>query len=117
MSEQPETDHKNRGLWITVIVEVIMIVAIGAYNIYEIRRSSELVQKKIQGLADFSARQGEKLDRMTTALEIYVGKKFSTTNLTGTNTASADQRIDKAIEFLEAWKKKEREAVTNGSVT
>ena len=107
-SQQTEPGQKNTALWVTVIIEAIMIVAIGAYNIYEIRRSSELVQKKIQGLADYSARQGEKLDRMTTALELYVGKRFSIDDSTGTNTVATDQRIEKAIEFLEAWKKNGR---------
>ena len=104
--EKTESKQKNLGLWITVIVEAIMLVAVGMYNIYEIRRSSELVQKQIQGLANYSARQGEKLDRMITALELYVGKRFSTNNLTATNSAAADQRLEKAIEFLEAWKNK-----------
>ncbi len=82
-----------------------MIIAVGAYNIYEIRRSSELVQHKIQGLAEYSARQGEKVDRMLTALDLYVGKKFTTEGPVTTNTATTDQRIAKAIEFLETWKK------------
>src|SRR5687767_7990784 len=96
-SDHAESGHKNRALWVTVIVEGLMIIAVGAYNIYELRRSSELLQNKIQRLADYSARQGEKIDRMMTALELYVGKKF-TTNEPGADASTADQRIEKAIE-------------------
>ena len=114
-SNQEEPGHKNLALWVTVIIEGLMIIAAGAYNIYEIRRSSELVQSKIQGLADYSARQGEKLDRMTTALEIYVGKKFTPDGPMTTNTPTTDQRIEKAIEFLETWKKKDGKAQPDGA--
>jgi hypothetical protein len=106
-SAEAAPNQKNGALWTTVIVEAVVIVAIGAYNLYEIRRTSELLQDKIQGLANYSARQGEKLDRMTTALELYVGKSFSTNDATLTNSATADQRIEKAIKFLEAWKAKD----------
>ena len=106
-SDEAGTGQKNLALWVTVIVEGLMIIAVGAYNIYEIRRGSELVQGKIEGLAKYSARQGEKIDRMVTALEMYVGKKFTTDEATSTNMTAADQRIEKAIEFLEAWKKKD----------
>ena len=106
-SAEAGTGHTNLALWITVIVEGLMIIAVGAYNIYEIRRGSELVQAKIEGLAKYSARQGEKIDRMVTALEMYVGKKFTTEEATSTNMTATDQRIEKAIEFLEAWKKKD----------
>jgi hypothetical protein len=109
-SNEAEPRHKNLALWITVMIEGVMILAVGAYNIYEIRRSSDLVQNKIQGLAEYSARQGEKLDRMTTALEIYVGKRFTADKPMTTNTPATDQRIEKAIEFLETWKKKDGKA-------
>lgn len=104
-SSETEPGRKNLALWVTVIIEGLIIIAVGAYNIYEIRRSSELVQDKIQSLAEYSARQGEKVDRMLTALELYVGRKFTTDGPVTTNSAGSDQRIEKAIEFLEAWKK------------
>ena len=108
MGTAPESSHanKNVGLWITVIVEALVIVAVGAYNIYEIRRNSELVQSKIEKLSQFSARQGEKLDRMVTGLELYVGRKFQHAESPSTNSVATEQRIDKAIEFLESLKKK-----------
>ena len=105
---EPASAQNNRLLWVTVLVEALVIVAIGAYNIYEIRRRSELVQSKIQGLADYSARQGEKLDHMITAFELYVGKRFATNGPVATNTAATEQRIEKAIEFLETLKGKEK---------
>lgn len=46
-----EKGRGNSALWATVIIEGIMIVAVGIYNIYEVRRGSELVQEKIEGLA------------------------------------------------------------------
>ena len=116
--DQTEPGHKNLALWVTVIIEGLMIIAVGAYNIYEIRRSSELVQSKIQGLAEYSARQGQKVDRMMTALELYVGKKFTTDGPVTTNTPTTDQRIEKTIEFLETWRKKDPKApdgAANGS--
>jgi hypothetical protein len=103
-AEQP---HKILGLWVTVIIEGIMIIALAAYNIYEVRRTSELVQTKIEGLSDFSARQGEKLDRMLTAFELYLDAKLSTDEATGSNKG-ADQRVDKAIEFLKSFNKPEQ---------
>lgn len=113
-SGQEELRHKNIALWATVVIEGLVIIVIGAYNIYEIRRSSNLVQSKIQGLAEYSEHQGEKVDRMMTALELYVGNKLSAEAQTATNSATTDQRIEKAIEFLEAWKKKNGEIQPDG---
>lgn len=115
-SSQAEPGHQNRALWVTVIIEGFMIIAVGAYNIYEIRRTSELMQDKIQALADYSARQGEKVDRMTTALELYVGKKLTDSPETA-KTGATDERINKAIEFLEAWKQKNGNAQFDDSAT
>ena len=108
MNLSEEGERKDKALWIVTAVEAVMIVAIGAYSIYETRRTRELLREKIQSVADYSARQGEKLDRMTTALEIYVGKSFSTNDVSLTNSAPPDQRIEKAIQFLEAWKAKDQ---------
>ena len=109
-SDQTEAGHKNLALWVTVIIEGLLIIAVGAYNIYEIRRTSELVQGKIQGLAEYSARQGEKVDRMVTTLELYVGKKFTTDGLTATNSPATNQQIKKVIDALETLKKKDGKA-------
>ena len=59
----------SRALWITVVVESLVILVGGAYNIYEVRRNSQLLQSKVNGLAEFSAVQGEKIDRMTSLIE------------------------------------------------
>ncbi len=104
-TDQKEAAHKTLALWITVIIEGLMLIAVGLYNIYEIRRNSELVQSKIEGLAHYSARQGEKIDRMLTGLEAYVGYKFSTNAPAGTNDSALNQRIGRAIEFLERSKR------------
>lgn len=89
-----------------------MIIAGTAYSAYEIRRNSELVQTKLEGVAQFSKAQGQKLDRMTTALELYLGKKFSSEGETVAEPAvqseARGERIDKAIQFLEGLKKPER---------
>ncbi len=113
-SNQPEQGHKNLALWITTIVEALMIVVMGAYNIYEVRRNSELVQSKIRGLSEYSARQGEKIDRMTTAIELYVGKKFAVKEEDSTKQPAADKKIERAIELLETLKKKDAQAQQDG---
>ena len=92
------TSRQLVALWVTVVVESIMIVASYAYNIYEVRRNSELVQSKVNGLAEYSSRQGEKIDRMTTALELYVGEKLK---LPEDDPADGDPRIEKAKAFLD----------------
>jgi hypothetical protein len=114
-TEEPAPKYKNLGLWITVILEGLVIIAVGAYNIYEIRRNSELVQSKIEGLSRFSARQGEKLDRMVTTIELYVGKKFATDETSAINGVAAEQRIEKAIEFLNTMKKRKTLQLESGS--
>jgi hypothetical protein len=73
-SSSEASGSKFLALWITVVVEGLVIIAVGVYNIYEIRRTSEKVQSKIEALSAFGARQGEKIDRLTAALEIYAGK-------------------------------------------
>jgi hypothetical protein len=99
--------HPNQAaLWITVVVEALMIVAAGAYNIYEVRRQSALVQGKIEGLSEFSAQQGRKIDRMTTALETYVGQKLDVDAAPQPPSPETKQRIDQAIEFLEGLKQR-----------
>jgi len=104
--QPPESRQKILALWIAVIVEAFMIIAMGSYNIYEVRRTSQLVQNKIEGLAEYSAHQGEKLDRMMTALELYVGKKIATEDKPSPQDRTVDERIQQAIDFLENWKKK-----------
>lgn len=107
LSSAPAPKSNNYGLWITVIVECLIIIAVGAYNIYEIRRHSQLLETKIQKLSEFSARQGEKVDRMTTALELHFGKRFNPAIPAMTNSLITEERVNQTIEFLEALKKKE----------
>lgn len=107
MANEADAANKNLALWVTVIVEAIMILAVGAYNVYEVRRNSALVQEKIEGLAAYSSRQGEKLDRMTTALELFVGEKLSTEKDGMADDDAADATIEKAKAFLRAWKQDE----------
>ncbi len=88
-----------------------MIVAGGAYNIYEVRRNSQLVQSKIQGLSEFSAHQGAKVDRMLTAFESYFGKKITPEEVATKHVpAVTGERLDKAISRLEALKTKKAES-------
>ncbi len=61
------------------------------------------MQEKVQQVAEYSLRQGEKLDRMTTALELYVGKKLGPEATPAdipalpAGSAARDQRIDRVI--------------------
>jgi hypothetical protein len=111
-SESGESSHSLLALWVVAGVEALMILAGTAYNAYEVRRNSELVQRKLEGLTQYTTAQGQKLDRMTTALEVYLGKKFSPEEKAAVTPAgepaASGERIDKAIQFLEGLKKSER---------
>jgi hypothetical protein len=98
--------QNNTALWITIALEAVMIVAGGVYNIYEIRRQSALVQAKIERLSEFSAQQGAKVDRMTTAVETYVGKKLDPAAAQPISV-DAQNGFDRAIEFLKQREVKE----------
>ena len=91
---------ENRGLWVTVIVEAIMIVAIGLYNMYEIRQVSDQVQEKIASLSEYSAEQGKKIDTILTALEMKYGEKAASVKPTTAVETGQDERVEKALEFL-----------------
>jgi hypothetical protein len=97
------SNHSNAALWVTVIVEALMIIAIGSYQIYEIRRQS-------RALAEFSAGQGEKIDRMISTLELYLGKKLEEPG--GTNILTSE-RLDKVIGGLQKLSRSR----TNGAAT
>ena len=75
-----EQSAKIKALWLTVIVETAVLLIGCGYNIYEVRRTSTLLQAKLNSLAEFSAAQGEKLDRMTTLAETYLTDRIANSN-------------------------------------
>lgn len=104
-----EKRHQIAALWVGLIIESLVLIAMQGYNMYEIRRNSELLQSKINGLAEYSSRQGEKIDRMTTALEMYVGKKLKVEEDLDLAPES-EKRIEKAKVFLQKFHENHDEA-------
>jgi len=96
----------SRALWITVIVESLVILVGGAYNIYEVRRNSQLLQSKVNGLAEFSAAQGEKIDRMTSLIETSLKHHLDSTapQLPGSGDHSQESENGELIKKWNALK-------------
>lgn len=113
-SSSEASGSKLLALWITVVVEGLVIIAVGAYNMYEVRRTSEKVQNKIEALSAFSARQGEKIDRLTAALEVYAGKLPSPGSVKSemppiTEEQKTEQK-DRLRGLIKNWREKEESA-------
>jgi hypothetical protein len=102
----PERDYKHLALLVTVVVETGMMIAVGAYNIYEVRRNSALVQAKIERVSEFSAQQGAKLDRLITGLETFTEAKLEAAKNAAATPLSQEQKMEKAGSLLEALKAK-----------
>ena len=101
---------ENRKLWITVIVEAVMIVLVGLYNMYEVRQVSDQVQGKIEALSAYSAEQGKKIDKILTSLEKKYGEDFAVEANDAASEATDNSRVIKALQFIDSLKAEPKNA-------